>query len=150
MVEIFPNFAVSLARFVLGGVFLWSGGIKLKDLKGFALIASTYGVVPRFFQTPARMTSYLVPFSELVAGGLLFIGSYQLPALYFIAISLIIYTLLQSLELFTQGNVQNCGCYGTAFKVELSWKQVLKNLALLLLTVYLLASMKVTPFWNLP
>lgn len=146
MTEIFPNFAVSLAKFILGGVFLWSGGVKLKDLKGFALIASTYSVVPGFLHKPAKFASYIVPFTELVAGGLVFIGSYQVPALYFIGASLLGYTILQTSELLTKGNVQNCGCYGTAFEVELSWKQVVKNLVMLALTVYLLASMNAIPF----
>lgn len=141
MTEIFPNFAVSLARFILGGVFLWSGGIKLKDLEGFAVIASTYSVVPKALQKPAKFSSYLVPFTELVAGGLVFIGSYQLYALYFIGLSLLVYTVLQSSELLTRGNVDNCGCYGTAFEVELSWRQVSKNIVLLALTLYLLMSM---------
>ncbi|MDY6789193.1 MAG: MauE/DoxX family redox-associated membrane protein [Candidatus Nanohaloarchaea archaeon] len=136
---VFPDFMVSLARFVLGGVFLWSGGVKLKDIRGFVLIASTYTVVPEFLSRPARLVSYLIPFTELLAGGLVIIWDMQLYALYFIAASLLGYMTLQICELLKNGNVDNCGCYGTAIEVELSWKQVLKNAVLLGLALYLLA-----------
>lgn len=138
--HLFPHVAVQLARFVVGGIFLWSGGVKLSDLEGFALLASTYSIVPDAFRTPAKYMAYLVPFTELVAGALLITWEFPLYALGFIAASLVFYTGMEAVELLVRGGKDNCGCYGTSMEIPLSWKQVAKNVVLLLLTGYLAAS----------
>ncbi|MDY6778704.1 MAG: MauE/DoxX family redox-associated membrane protein [Candidatus Nanohaloarchaea archaeon] len=129
----------SLARFVLGGIFLWSGGVKLPDLEGFGLIASTYSIVPGFLSRPVRYTAYLVPFTELLAGALLILWELPVYALMFTGASLVGYSVLEVHELVSPGTQENCGCYGTAIEVELSWWQVAKNVVLLGLTAFLLA-----------
>lgn len=135
------DIGVPLLRFVLGFVFLWSGGIKLGDLRGFAGIAVSYAIVPRALVPAARLAAYMVPLTELLAGGLLIVQELQVPALLFILASLVGYTVLEVSELLRTGGMENCGCYGTAIPVELSWTQVGKNAVLFILAAALLASL---------
>lgn len=129
----------SAVRFVLGGVFLWSGGVKLKDLKGFAAVAVSYSLVPRSLSSLGKAAAYILPFTEIVAGAFLIIREFQTLALYYMAVSLVGYAVLESYELLWGQSMENCGCYGTAVEVELSWWQVAKNLILLMLAVVLLS-----------
>lgn len=139
--SLFPLFAVSIARFVVGGIFIWSGGVKLHDLEGFALIATSYSIIPHQLTTPARATAYLVPFLELFSGALIVIWEAPVYALAAIMASLLGYTAIEIYELvFGAGSKDNCGCYGTAITVPLSWWQVGKNVILFTLAAYLLGS----------
>lgn len=140
LTELFPVFAVSLARFIVGGIFIWSGGVKLRDLDGFSLIVASYSVVPSFLYRPARLFGYIVPFFELFAGALLVIGQYPLIGLGVILASLIGYTGIELYELFWGEGKDNCGCYGTAIEIPLSWWQVMKNIILFILAAYLTVS----------
>jgi len=59
-----------LIRFLLAGVFIWSGTAKLFDPRGFALIIDAYGLLPGSFIYP---TALALSIAELMAGiGLLF------------------------------------------------------------------------------
>lgn len=132
--------SVELLRIILGFVFLFSGLIKVDDLNGFARIASSYSLVPRSLAPAAKAAAYVIPFTEMVAGGLLIASVLVKLVLVYVAVSLFGYMTLQSYELYQQNQMDNCGCYGTAIDVELSWGQVGKNLALLLVAILLFIS----------
>lgn len=136
--ELFPRIAVSLARFLLGGVFLWSGGVKLQDLQGFTLIASTYSIVPEWAGGFVRRAAYAVPFVELLVAGLIIMWEFPVYALVAAVLQLLLYSSLIASELLQRTDMDNCGCYGTAFEVAPSWSHVLENVGLALLGVYLL------------
>lgn len=141
--EMFPQIAVSLARFILGGLFLWSGGVKLQDLKGFTLIASTYSLVPDWAGRIVQKLTYAVPFVELLVAGLIIMWEFPVYALVAAVAQLLVYAGLIASELVQQTDMDNCGCYGTAFEVAPSWSHVIENIGLALLGVYLLAGLMV-------
>ena len=59
-----------LLRVILGSVFIYSGAVKLADVKGFARMISQYDLVPDQFLAPAAIG---LPVIELLAGvGLIF------------------------------------------------------------------------------
>jgi len=143
VVDPFPRIAVSLARFILGGLFLWSGGVKLPDLRGFTLIASTYSIVPDWAGGIVQKLAYTVPFVELLVAGLIIIWEFPVVALVAAVAQLVVYAGLIASEVIRQTDMDNCGCYGTAFEVAPSWSHVIENIGLALLGVYLLAGIVV-------
>lgn len=136
-----PTGAV-LARIALGAFFIWSGGIKLNDLEGFAEIAEAYRLPPAPVKPLVRPVAYVLPFTELVAGTMIVAWFLPLAALVYVGVSLLGYSALIVWEL-AQGDssMQNCGCYGTAIVAPLSWRQVAKNVVLLGITASLLATL---------
>jgi len=141
--DLFPNVAVSLARFVLGGLFLWSGGVKLQDLDGFTLIASTYSIVPDWAGKAVQTMTYAVPFVELLVAGLIIMWEFPVYALIAAIGQLVVYAGLIASEVLVKSDMDNCGCYGTAFETPPSWGHVIENIVFALLGAYLLAGIVV-------
>lgn len=94
-----------LLRFALGGLFIYSGAVKLTDVKGFAAMVSQYQLVPdRFLEAVA----YGLPLIELAAGlGLLFEVPGALSAIFgmlLMFITILWYGILKDLDI-------DCGCF---------------------------------------
>ncbi len=96
-----------LLRFAMAGVFLYSGMIKLLDVKGFAAMVSQYGLVPDLLLAPVAIG---LPVIELLAGaGLLFEIPGALTAISGMLgmfISILWYGVLKDLDI-------DCGCFST-------------------------------------
>lgn len=96
-----------LLRFALAALFIYSGAVKLADVKGFAAMVSQYQLVPDQFLAPV---AYGLPAIELAAGiGLLF----EVPG----ALSAIFGMLLMFITILWYGILKNldidCGCFST-------------------------------------
>jgi len=97
-----------LLRIAIGGIFIYSGAVKLLDVKGFARMISLYDLVPE--QLLAAVAIGL-PSLELVAGiGILF----EIPG----ALSAILAMLLMFCSILWYGILKDldidCGCFSTA------------------------------------
>jgi len=96
-----------LLRIIIGGVFIYSGAVKLADVKGFAAMISQYELVPDQLLAPVAIG---LPVIELAAGlGLLF----EIPG----ALSAIFGMLLMFITILWYGILKNldidCGCFST-------------------------------------
>jgi uncharacterized membrane protein YphA (DoxX/SURF4 family) len=96
-----------LPRIILGGLFIYSGIIKLTDVTGFAALISEYDLVPEVLLAPVAIC---LPTLELLAGiGLLF----EIPG----ALSAIFGMLLMFCFVLWYGILANldidCGCFST-------------------------------------
>jgi uncharacterized membrane protein YphA (DoxX/SURF4 family) len=105
-------------RILLGSLFIYSGAVKLSDLKGFARMISQYDLVPDLLLAPVAIG---LPIVELLAGiGLVF----ELPA----ALSLISGMLVMFVIVLWYGMLKDldvdCGCFSTE---ELKGQQGLKR-----------------------
>ena len=101
------SWSYRLLRFALGGLFIYSGAVKLADVKGFAAMISQYELVPDQFLAPVAIG---LPIIELAAGiGLLF----EVPG----ALSAIFGMLLMFITILWYGILKNldidCGCFST-------------------------------------
>ncbi|MRR53460.1 MAG: DoxX family protein [Deltaproteobacteria bacterium] len=103
----YSKWSYHLLRIALGGIFIYSGAIKLLDVKGFARMISLYDLVPE--QMLAAVAIGL-PSLELVAGiGLLFEIPGALSAIFAMLLmfcTILWYAILQDLDI-------DCGCFST-------------------------------------
>ena len=107
-------------RIVIGGIFIYSGAIKLLDVKGFARMISLYDLVPEQFLAAVAIG---LPSLELVAGiGILFEIPGALAAIFAMLLmfcTILWYGILQDLDI-------DCGCFSTAeLKGQNSLRQAL-------------------------
>lgn len=97
-----------LPRIILGGVFIYSGGVKLLDVKGFAALISQYGLVPEALLAPVAIG---LPVLEVLAGvGLLLEVPGALGAIFAMLLmfcTVLWYGILKDLDI-------DCGCFSTA------------------------------------
>jgi len=95
-----------IGRWILGIIFLYSGGAKLIDPQSFAVIIEAFGLVPEILIDPIALG---LPFREILAAfGLIFDirGSLEITtALMVIFIAILAYAIHMGLDI-------DCGCFG--------------------------------------
>ncbi len=92
-------------RLVLGGIFIFSGTVKLMDTYKFAGIIYEYGILPDFLINPAAIG---VPLIEVIAGlGLVFNIKYSLES---ITLMLIMFMGVLWFGILNELNI-DCGCF---------------------------------------
>jgi uncharacterized membrane protein YphA (DoxX/SURF4 family) len=99
--------AYRILRAIIGGVFIYSGTIKVLDVKGFARMVSQYNLVPDQLLAPF---AYGLPVLEILAGiGLIFEIPGALTAIFamlIMFIGVLWYGILKDLDI-------DCGCFST-------------------------------------
>ena len=110
----------NLLRVLMGGIFIYSGAVKLLDVKGFARMISLYDLVPEQLLAPVAIG---LPGLELLAGiGILFEIPGALSAIFAMLLmfcSILWYGILKDLDI-------DCGCFSTAeLKGQNSLRQAL-------------------------
>lgn len=113
-------------RFVVGGVFIWAGFLKILDPLDFAQNIANYRVFP---QAASFFLALVLPWIELACGFFLILGIFRdaaslvLSALIVVFLGLIVATLIRGLDI-------DCGCFGTiSSKVDI--KLLLADIVLL-------------------
>lgn len=122
-----------ITRAALGLLLVISGSLKLPDIKGFSRTVMAYGILPRAL---AKFTGRIIPFVEIILGGMLLLGLQLLLASILTLLYLAGITCVLVVALVQKKRMENCGCFGTAFKVPLTWKKVLENLVWIALAVH--------------
>ncbi len=96
-----------LLRITLGAIFIYSGMIKIFDVKGFARMVSQYNLVPDQLLAPV---AYGLPVLEVLAGiGIIFEIPGALTAIFgmlLMFITILWYGILKDLNI-------DCGCFST-------------------------------------
>jgi uncharacterized membrane protein YphA (DoxX/SURF4 family) len=96
-----------LLRVALGAVFIYSGMIKIFDVKGFAQMVSQYNLVPEQLLAPV---AFGLPVLEVLAGiGIIFEIPGALTAIFgmlLMFIAILWYGILKDLDI-------DCGCFST-------------------------------------
>ncbi|MFB6242197.1 MAG: DoxX family protein [Candidatus Nanosalina sp.] len=132
---------IQVLRVFLGIFFLVSGLTKLKDLEAFADIAVSYAIVPEPVKELARWGSYGLVFTEVAVGALLILDIFTVLASAILSLNMAFFVIAQLYELKENPNRPNCGCFGTIFKLELSWKHIAMDIMLLLSSGFLALSL---------
>ncbi len=101
-------YLVFAIRFVVGGLFIYAGSLKMLDPVAFADSIATYQLVPGFL---INLVAILLPPLEIVAGLMLIIG-YQLRLAAFSLGVLCLVFLVALSQGVARGLEIDCGCFG--------------------------------------
>jgi len=109
---LFSRWHERFVRQALGGMFVWSGGVKLLNPKAFAVIVSKYGLVP---DELLLFVAFALPVVEVVAGlGVIFRVRGSLAVILGLLMMFLVvlwYGILHNLEI-------DCGCFSLDEQAE--------------------------------
>lgn len=128
---------VALSQFIIGIVLTLSGTLKIIDLKGFRRIVAFYGLIPVWLLTPS---AYALPFIEAMVGLALLFNQFTFYASLLAEILLLTAVIFLTIALMKKKKMENCGCFGTYFKIPLSWWEVAEDLVWITLNTIVLIS----------
>lgn len=116
-----------LARWILGGIFVYAGVQKIIDPSGFAKTIYGYGILTQGI----NLTAILLPWVEVVAGAALVAGIYPasssglISGLLILFVAIIVYNI-------ARGYTFDCGCFG-AGDDPTGWGTVVRDAGMLAL-----------------
>ncbi|MBI4441563.1 hypothetical protein HY639_05325 [Candidatus Woesearchaeota archaeon] len=128
---------VTVASYIVGLLLTASGILKMTDLKGFRRIVAFYGILPRWLLTPA---AYALPFVETGTGLALLVMPQKFYPSLVAEIILLNAVAFLVVGLVKKKKMDNCGCFGTSFKIPLSWWEVAEDLLWISINTYILVS----------
>jgi putative oxidoreductase len=120
-------------RLLLGGIFIWTGLLKIFDPLGFARDIANYRFVP---DGVALLIALILPWVELCCGILLILGFFRQAAAWLTALMLagflvlIVVTMIRGIDI-------ECGCFG-ALGRKVDFRLILTDSILLFFAVNLL------------
>lgn len=133
------KYIVTLARIIVGALFIVSGLIKLNDPVGFSFKLEEYfsqGVLDLpFFAPYALAIAIFVVVVEVVLGVMLLVGFRKKFTLWSLLLMIVFFTFLTFYSAF-YNKVTDCGCFGDAIKLT-PWESFIKDVFLLVLILLL-------------
>ena len=133
------NFIKEIARYAVGGLFIFSGLIKVNDPVGTAIKLEeyfevfAYDIAPFFewFVPAALFLSVVLSVLEIVLGVALIIG-YRMKITAWVLLGLIVFFTFLTFYSAYFNKVTDCGCFGDAIKLT-PWQSFYKDIILLVL-----------------
>lgn len=134
---ILSGLALALVRLVLGSVFLASAWAKIRQPQSFAAAVAEYHILPRRLVQPF---SLCLPWAEGMAAFLLLLGWQTVAAAWLTCLLLGMFTLAMGVNLL-RGRVDlDCGCFGHDRGHHISWRLLLRDVLLAMLSLVLIAN----------
>jgi len=96
------------ARLALGALFIFAAYVKLSNPQHFALSVAAFKLLPDHL---AVLVTFVVPWTELVAGVALVVGLWARSAAFLLALVLAVFMAGIGSVLYRQMDVE-CGCFG--------------------------------------
>lgn len=109
-----------ICKWVLGGIFIYAGMMKIMDREQFVTILNGYKLFPEF---SIPIISIIIPWLEVIAGALLIAGIMEKFSAGVIFSLLIIFIII-ILTNILRGNLTDCGCFSSGNKRESIWNAV--------------------------
>jgi len=138
------NFLVQIARIFVGGLFIFSGFIKLNDPLGFSYKLEEYfgaDVLNLEFLIPLALPmAVFIVIYELLLGVTLLIGFLPKFTKWSLLLMIVFFTFLTFYSAYFN-KVTDCGCFGDAIPLT-PWESFFKDVVLLILIVFLFANEK--------
>jgi len=98
----------AVLRVALGGILLWSGGVKLMSLPSFALTVRAYDVLPLWLVHPFAIW---LPGAEVVTGALLLLGIWTRSSALTVSGMFVAFAIALGINV-ARGADMSCGCFG--------------------------------------
>jgi putative oxidoreductase len=126
------------ARLGLAGLFLYAGGLKLGDPASFAQDLAHYRLLPEPVAGPLSLGLAVL---EMVSGLGLLTRTYMQGSAVLTALMLTLFAAAMA-QAKLRGINLDCGCFGAAANVQVSWTKVAINLGLAMLAVWVARPMQ--------
>tara|TARA_R110000850_G_scaffold99103_1_gene205462 strand:+ start:100 stop:1194 length:1095 start_codon:yes stop_codon:yes gene_type:complete len=141
---------VLISRILVGGLFIFSGLIKLNDPMGFAFKLEDYfapDVLNLGFLVPYALTlAVLIVIFEVLVGVMVIIGFARKFTVWSLLLMIIFFTFLTFYSAYFN-KVTDCGCFGDAIPLT-PWESFFKDIILLVFIIILFAGQKyITPLF---
>jgi putative oxidoreductase len=120
-----------LFRLAVGGVFIYSGILKIVDPLGFAQNIMNYKVLP---PGPCLLVALVLPWMEALAGLGLVSGIFRKTSAGIISIMLVGFIGLVAVTMIRGLNV-DCGCFGGTFSRKADWRLIVEDAVLLFMAL---------------
>jgi putative oxidoreductase len=120
-------------RFVLGGLFIYAGVVKVVDPLDFAQNIRNYRLVG---QALSFVAAIVLPWIEILAGAFLVAGVWRRGAALLITGLLVFFIVLTAVTM-ARGLDVDCGCFGSLSRKS-GWGVILEDLGMLALGLMLL------------
>jgi putative oxidoreductase len=133
------NILTFISRVIVGFVFIVAAIPKIADPNSFVRSIEAYQAIPLVLIIP---TALVVPWLEFVIGVFLIIGLWQRGSSFLSALLFFMFTILIGVSLW-RGLAIDCGCFGAGGSV-ISWKRLLEDAILFLLSIQILYASKIT------
>lgn len=120
-------------RVFLGGMFIYTGTIHALDPQGFAVAVANYRILPAALVHPFAV---LLPWIELIAGGLLVSGIFVQGSSLIITGLLFMFAIALGMALVTGLDI-SCGCFTTSKDAQrISWQYLARDAGLLAMALF--------------
>jgi uncharacterized membrane protein YphA (DoxX/SURF4 family) len=130
-----------LCRFILAGIFIYSGYVKVKEPLQFAVAITGYKLVPESLIFP--LATYL-PWIEIALGLGVLIG-WKIRYFSMAAAGLLLFFIVVLAITISRGIEANCGCFGLDERV--SPKTIARDSLIFLPALYLAAESRLRKRW---
>jgi len=131
------NFIIQLVRIAVGGLFIFSGLIKLNDPVGFSIKLTEYFQVfgTEFMIPLALFLAVFICIFEVVLGITLLIGLWRELTMWGLLLMIVFFTFLTFYSAY-YNKVTDCGCFGDAIPLT-PWESFTKDVILSILIGFL-------------
>lgn len=126
--KLFIEYGIAVTRLYLALVFILSGIDKINDLAGFAQSIENYRILPIY---AVNIFAIIIPWIEVVAGGLLLIGLYIRENSLIIGTLTVIFTIAVIIAVL-KGLDIDCGCMGTHDGQKVGLIKMIENISLII------------------
>lgn len=138
----------TMARILVGGLFIFSGLIKVNDPVGtaikleeyFGVFSSNFGGIFGLLQPFALGLSLILVVLEVVLGVAVLINYRMKLTSWVLLVMILFFSFLTFYSAYT-GEVTDCGCFGDAIKLT-PWQSFIKDMVLLVLIVLIFTHRK--------
>jgi putative oxidoreductase len=127
-----------IVRVLLGSLFIFSGSQKLLDPQSFVNAIIAFEILPEKPDLLLQLATYGLPWSEIVAGVFLVLGVGSRGAALFITLLMLVFT-GAIVSVLVRGLDVECGCFGAWLPSEVTNLTPLRNGAILLPALLVLA-----------
>ena len=127
------KFIIYLARFLVGGAFVFAGVVKIMQPAEFAADVANYRMLPHEM---VNLLAVTLPWVELLAGVMLIGGIWPRPSALVILLMTIVFSIAIA-QALARGLDIRCGCFGTVEARRVGLTTLLTDLALMAMAAWL-------------
>ncbi|MBD3260004.1 DoxX family membrane protein [Candidatus Woesearchaeota archaeon] len=116
---------ILILRIIVGAFLVFSGFMKVLNLKAFWLTVAQFNEPARKYGRPF---AYALPFIEIIIGIVLITGYYLMYSSFLTILMAILFGAMVTTALVKRKKLKNCGCFGANIKMPISWRSLVEDI----------------------